>query len=604
MKLNLIPQPQYVHNEGTEPVAGIKDWKVSLHLPFPERRLADQAEAIFPQLRQGPEHPELYALVSPAIPLNKQLAGRIDGKHDGYVLAVGEQSLELYALSPSGFYYGLKTLEQLLRNGNNTVPQVTIVDWADLEIRSDYLDLRTIYPTFEHILEYIAELADYKINTLMVEYEDKLPFVKHALLRHPRQAFTPEQHRLLLETARRHFIHVIPKQQSFGHLEYILKHPDYIRLRATPASVGELCPHREGSYEMMAGILEEVALLHPDSPYLHMGCDEVWSLGESEECRSSGLTREASFIRFVNRLAAKVCQLNKIPMIWHDMLVHATDRELAELDKRVVVVIWIYGGAHMKHDASLMIRRLRKTGIAVLGASSVRCWDDDGEQNYPLMHNRARNIVQWVKLARQEQLTGIINTNWSAPFALGSPYGLFETSRYPAFFAADQCWNGAADTTDFLQRFFIQYHGVDPEAAAEQFRRYEWELTDYYQLVPQFSGMISRNRQTAALIEAVIRYELPARRRFPLHTFMFRAELFPGSEDVITCLKEKYRNGYRELGEAKEALAKALEPLLPEDMAQLYLTSRFYLLELYEEKLLELLAENKNSHVGGGAPDA
>ncbi|MDF2924825.1 MAG: hypothetical protein K0R57_3739 [Paenibacillaceae bacterium] len=607
MKLDLIPQPQYVHAHGDNAVSGLREAALVLRLPVPDERLVEQARALFSSVRQEEHHQEgnwqeehrhqqeVYSLVSEGRTVNARMAERVAGKHDGYVLIVGEHGLELYAMCPSGFYYGLITLEQLLSAGAGTVPAVAVVDWADLKIRSDYLDLRTIYPTFEHILEYIAELARYKINTLTVEYEDKLPFRRHAFLCHPTRTFTPEQHEQLLAAARRHFVRIIPKQQSFGHLEYILKHPAYMKLRATPGSIGELCPHREGSYEMMAGILEEVAELHPDSPYLHMGCDEVWSLGESEECQASGLTREMSFIRFVNRLAAKVCELGKEPMIWHDMLAHASSQELAELDKRITVVIWIYGGSQMKHDAGVLIDRLRQAGIAVMGASAVRCWDDDGEQNYPLIHNRVRNIVNWVEIARREQLPGIINTNWASPFSLGSPYGLFETSRYPAFFAADHCWNAQAESGDFLERFLVQYHGIWPEEARETVGKHQWGLEDYYQQVPRFRGLIRRNSQTAALIVAVLRYELPARKRFPLHTFMFRAELFPGDEEVITCLREKYRTGYRELRLAKEELQQALLSLLPEDMAGLYLASRYYLLELYEEKLLELVPKLQDS---------
>ncbi|MFD2330315.1 family 20 glycosylhydrolase [Cohnella sp. GCM10020058] len=587
MKLDLIPQPQYVRllpEDGDDiqaPLpAHLAGMRVKLLLPRPDDRLSRLARELFGDAQVAVEtSPDAYALLSEGQPMRREAAERLAGRHDGYVLRIGDGGLSLHARDASGLYYALKTLLQLMRR-YDPLPAVEIADWADLPLRSDYLDLRTVYPTFPNLLTYIAEMSDYKINTLVVEYEDKLPFRRHAFLRHPELAMSEAEHALLLRTCRDHFIEVIPKQQSFGHLEFILKHPPYIALRETPDSVGELCPHRPGAFDMMAGILEDVAALHPDSRYLHMGCDEVWSLGECADCRASGLTREASFIAFVNRLAVRVRELGKTPMIWHDMLMHATHEELSALDPEVTVVVWIYGGHRMKRDALDMIGKLRRAGLSVIGASSVRCWDDEGDQNYPVIRNRVANVLRWTELAETEQLTGVIGTNWSAPFALGSPYGLFETSRYPAFFSADQCWNRRADPDTYLARFLSQYHGMDDAAAIAD----GYEIADYYQLVPELLPGIALNRPVAELIAAMIQYEIPAKRRLPLYTFLFRGELYPG-EEVMTSLRDKHRTGYAALEAAKTAMRIAIEPLLKSAMAELFIASRFYRFGLYEAKL-------------------
>ncbi|MBW4082254.1 glycoside hydrolase family 20 zincin-like fold domain-containing protein [Paenibacillus sp. S150] len=602
MNIHLIPQPQVVQSRGQELVSGISGWTVRLALPVPDARITRLAEALFAGVQETAQPGSICALVLEGLPLNPVMAARVAGKHDGYVLAVDQGRLEVYAHSAPGLFYGLKTLEQLLLSGGGSVPALTIADWADLRLRSDYLDLRTVYPTYEHMLEYVAELSSYKINTLIIEYEDKLPFRQLAFLRHSEFAFTEEEHRLLLQTAHDNFVTVIPKQQSFGHLEYILKHPAYIGLRETPETVSELCPNRAGSYEMMAGILEEVAALHPESEYLHLGCDEVWSLGTCEDCRRSGLTREASFIRFVNLLAAKAVSLGKRPMIWHDMLMHAAPEELALLDKRVIVVVWLYGGHRMKADARAILHKLRDAGIETLGASSVRCWDDNGDQNYPVIHNRISNILGWTGLARSEQLEGIIGTNWACPFSLGSPYGLFETSRYPAFFSADQSWNFAADEGSYLERFLLQYHGLPaaelPPGVLEGWEDYT--AADYYQLVPQLLPALKRNRLTAELIDVMLQYEIPAQRSFPLQTFLFRGVLSPDSEEVFTFMREKHKTGYGKLLAAKRNMEAVLAQLLPPRMAGLFLMSRFYRMELFEDNLRGMIKDLSVINQEGG----
>ncbi|WP_020616436.1 family 20 glycosylhydrolase [Paenibacillus daejeonensis] len=588
MKLNLIPQPQYAQGREGDAV-NLSNLDATLVLPAPDTRLSSLTGSLFHLVEEVAWDKNIFALAAGGAELNPAQAERVRGRHDGYVLMTGGGQVELYACSASGLFYGLKTLERVqATEDNGLVPALVIVDWADLALRSDYLDLRTLYPTFDHMLNYIAELADYKLNTLVIEYEDKLPFHgDHTYLRHPRLCLSEEQHRQLLETAWAHFISVIPKQQSFGHLEYILKHPANMSLRETPDSVGELCPHRPGAYELMAGILSNVADLHPDSDYLHLGCDEVWSLGTCEDCRRSGMSREASFISFVNRLAHHVRSLGKKPMIWHDMLIHASSEELKRLDKGITIVVWIYGGHQMKADARRMIRSLRETGLAVLGASAVRCWDDNGDQNYPVIHNRIANIQDWSEMAESEQLDGVIATNWACPFALGSPYGLFETSRYPAFYSAERSWNSRADDTSYLQRFLLHHHGLQPSDVSEPWDDYA--STDYYQLMPRLLPYVRKNRDTAELISAMIAFELPAHRQFPLHTWLFRAVLHGGSEEISTGLKARHRSGFNELKQVRIRMKDALDALLIPEMRDVYLMSRFYRPELYERHLSEIV---------------
>ena len=212
-------------------------------------------------------------------------------------MLIEEGAFSLYAASAAGLFYGIKTIESLLRNYAGALPCVEIADWAEIGLRADYLDLRTVYPSHELLLAYIAELAEYKINTLVIEYEDKLPFRQLQFLNHPELTMSVAELEALLQVAHENFIEVIPKQQSFGHLEYILKHPQYIALRETPQSIGELCPLREGSFEMMAEIIAEVIARHPNSRYMHIGCDEVWSLGACDVCPRFGTVAGSALYR-------------------------------------------------------------------------------------------------------------------------------------------------------------------------------------------------------------------------------------------------------------------------------------------------------------------
>lgn len=582
MELYLIPQPQRCARlTGTAQID--REAPVVLSRPAGDARLLRAAQTIFANVQcvQGP-----YALYSAgsfaaACPVRQP---------EGYLLTLRGAVVQLSANDAAGLFYGIQTLRQYLAMPAH--PAVEITDWPELALRSDYLDMRGIYPKFENLLRYIEEMAAYKLNTLVIEYEDKLPRARKDLC-HPTDALTPEQHRRLLEVARENFIDIIPLQQSFGHLEYVLKLPEYQHLREIPEAPGEMCPLREGAYELAASLLEETARLHPDSRYLHLGCDEVWSLGQSDECKASGKTRGRIAIEYINRLAEKVVSLGKIPIVWHDMMADVwrggemgeagNYDDLALLNKNLVVAIWLYSPDRVNLVAPKLMEALHAHGIRTIPCSAVRASDRCGMQNYPCIEQRLRNIDTWCELIANSRCDGMINTNWWSTFSFGNPYGLFETSRYTAFYAADRCWNLRADSAAFLERFLGVYHGAyDIVLTTGAERRY-----DYYKLIGQYLPQITRNRDTALLIDVLYRQEYATSVNFAA----FRGDLYPDRPVELDCLRERAPKQYANLRGIEAELRDVLSRLLEPGMAELFFESRSYPNRLYKRELERILQQ-------------
>lgn len=582
MELYLIPQPQRCARlTGTAQID--REAPVILSQPAGDARLLRAAQTIFANVQcvQGP-----YALYSAgsfaaACPVRQP---------EGYLLTLRGAVVQLSANDAAGLFYGIQTLRQYLAMPAH--PAVEITDWPELALRSDYLDMRGIYPKFENLLRYIEEMAAYKLNTLVIEYEDKLPRARKDLC-HPTDALTPEQHRRLLEVARENFIDIIPLQQSFGHLEYVLKLPEYQHLREIPEAPGEMCPLREGAYELAASLLEETARLHPDSRYLHLGCDEVWSLGQSDECKASGKTRGRIAIEYINRLAEKVVSLGKIPIVWHDMMADVwrggemgeagNYDDLARLNKNLVVAIWLYSPDRVNLVAPKLMEALHAHGIRTIPCSAVRASDRCGMQNYPCIEQRLRNIDTWCELIANSRCDGMINTNWWSTFSFGNPYGLFETSRYTAFYAADRCWNLRADSAAFLERFLGVYHGAyDIVLTTGAERRY-----DYYKLIGQYLPQITRNRDTALLIDVLYRQEYATSVNFAA----FRGDLYPDRPVELDCLRERAPKQYANLRGIEAELRDVLSRLLEPGMAELFFESRSYPNRLYKRELERILQQ-------------
>ncbi|WP_240647612.1 glycoside hydrolase family 20 zincin-like fold domain-containing protein [Paenibacillus nanensis] len=514
----------------------------------------------------------------------------IKGKPEGYILQVGEDAIGIQSQDAAGLFYGLQTLRQLVEQ-HRDIPAVTIVDWPDTAIRCMNYDLRQTYSKPERLEAYLAEFARYKTNAVLIEYEDKFPFAAYPELVHPKHALSREQFERLKLAAHEHFIEIIPLQQSFGHLEYVLRHDSYKHLRETEKSIGEICPSQEESYQLITGLLEEMIASHPESRYIHLGCDEVYSLCECDACREryEGV-RERAFIAFLNRLIAFTAERGKTPIFWHDMLDKCPEEELRHLDKRSVAMIWIYNGRNIDSDVSTLTEKFRRLGIRVMGAPAVRSFDWAEHQNYPVIVNRVDNLLQWAATSEKLELDCVVATNWTGPFSLGVPYGVFETTWYPMLLHADLAWNRRSDADTFIDRFLHQFHGIRPEVGHGKLGNYRIE--DYYDIIWKLTDEVKLNRDYAELIAIMRDYEVATDKSRAIHKYLYRLELFPGDAAERRSLLNNYQRNRRKRDNVRPRMQAALERYQPEDMAAHFVLSRFYLHDYLERTIYREIGMN------------
>lgn len=582
MELFFIPQPQRcILLNGVSEIGC--NTPVVVCMPQLDKRLVKLVKTLFNNVRieEGP-----FALYSE----NSFIPECPQSHSEGYMLNIRKKTLQLVAGDAPGLFYGLQTLRQYFEMPEH--PSIEINDWPDLSMRSDYLDMRGLFPKFENLLKYVEEMARYKLNTLIIEYEDKLPR-KQKEFCHPSDSLSYEQHTLLIKTAYENFINVIPLQQSFGHLEYVLKLPQYRHLRELPGTPGEICPLRDGAFELVSKLIEETVHMHPSSQYIHLGCDEVWSLGQSVECQSSGKSRRCIAIEFINRLAEKVLSMGKIPIVWHDMLIRSEQsagtaefddyKELSLLNKNIIVAVWLYSPDYVNTVAPYLMETLHSYGIKTIPCCSVRASDHCNVQNYPCIEQRLRNIDTWCEFIEKSRCNGMINTNWYSSFSFGNPYGLFETSRYTAFYAAERCWNLRSNNETFLERFMGTYHGAYAiTLTTGKERRY-----DYYKLISKYRPFVTRNKDTAWLIDVMYRQEYATNINYSI----FRARVSPNNSVELDCLRERALQQYSDLRIIEKELKEILSKLLTNTMATIFFESRSYSNKLYQKDLEDILGE-------------
>ncbi|MCB0000246.1 MAG: beta-N-acetylhexosaminidase, partial [Anaerolineales bacterium] len=80
----------------------------------------------------------------------------------GYQLTVTETAVYIVASSPSGLFYGVGTLIQLIAQGQTTLPQCRITDWPDIPNRGVMLDIsRNKVPTMDTLYALVDKFASW-----------------------------------------------------------------------------------------------------------------------------------------------------------------------------------------------------------------------------------------------------------------------------------------------------------------------------------------------------------------------------------------------------------------------------------------------------------
>lgn len=71
-------------------------------------------------------------------------------------------------------------------------------------------------------------------------------------------AFTPDDIKSILDMAEKSKLEVIPLIQTFGHVEFALKHADFEHLREVKGSPQALCPSRSASLRFIEEVVNQV----------------------------------------------------------------------------------------------------------------------------------------------------------------------------------------------------------------------------------------------------------------------------------------------------------------------------------------------------------
>jgi hexosaminidase len=222
-----------------------------------------------------------------------------------YRLIIEPDKISVTGNTPHGLFYGVQTLLQLLKEKNDGrifLPECTITDWPDSQLRILHWDTKNHQDRIETLKRYLDWAARFKINAISFEIWDKFTFPSHPVIGAP-GAFTPEQIQEIVDYGLERHIQVIPNVQAPSHFIYVLKHPEFAYLRGGMRPLWEACTCDERLYDLIFDMYEDLINCTRGVDYFYASTDELFHAGSCSKCKRpfNPMNRSLAAVEFTNR---------------------------------------------------------------------------------------------------------------------------------------------------------------------------------------------------------------------------------------------------------------------------------------------------------------
>jgi len=279
-----------------------------------------------------------------------------------------------------------------------------------------HLDLKGAPPSIQYLKKVLTLSKELGATGVLIEYEDMFPWSGRLATVAAGNHYSLAEVRELQNICKGLGLEVIPLVQTFGHLEFLLKHKEFAYLRDVEEMPESICPCHNDTMGIVREIVDQVMAVHKNAKYLHIGCDEVYHLGECSQCLGFG--RTSVFIDHVTKVAQYVNHTYQaIPIIWDDMLRNFMVEEMQPLAGLVEPMVWVYAEDVERFVPSYTWDRYNQVFDYFWTASAFK--GAHGETLVvPDVQRHLTNNLNWLTLMDQEEprirggFRGIVLTGW------------------------------------------------------------------------------------------------------------------------------------------------------------------------------------------------
>ena len=386
---------------------------------------------------------------------------------ESYSLEIKEEKIIINAIDSAGLLYGFISLNQLMEDAkdqNINLPTVEIFDAPKIAFRPIQIDVKHHLEKKSYYYNLLDELAQLKINGIILEIEDKLKYKRRPEVASS-DALTIEEWREISKYALVRNIEISPLVQGLGHASFVLKHEKNKPLRDDPNSDWAFNPLNPKTYELQFDLYLDAIEAFPHGKYLHIGGDEVQTSG-----RGSGKSPLELNLIWLNKVTSFASKQNRIPIFWDDMPLKQANlmgpiynnkmsksevdsiwmanepnlnRFIEQFPKNCVYMRWNYHMAESYGNAKAM-DWFSSNGFKVMGATA-------GQTRWTLMPQRESNIDQIRIFADQSikrNYNGLLLTLWDDD----SPH--FELYKRGIHAFAEFSWAGLNRTKEEFKKAY------------------------------------------------------------------------------------------------------------------------------------------------------
>lgn len=379
--------------------------------------------------------------------LNKlQLNKNFDPGEQGYVIWIEKNSIMVLAQSNQGLYYGYQSLKQLFKADSIYCGQ--IYDKPSISIRAWQDDIsRGPIPTLTQLKKEIEVLSHYKLNYFTLYTEHVFKYISHPGIA-PKEGISAAEIKELSQFAKEHYVTLIANQQSFGHMEKLLKVRGY-------EDIGEanhiLSPASERTYDLLNLFYQEQNTVYK-SQYFHINADETFGLGtgkSKEMLDTLGLAK--LYLYHINKVSKLLQKQNKTVLMWSDIIGNHPEI-IPYLNPNTVLIPWAY---HDSKSFKELLAPLVKTGFPFWVAPGINNWLN----LYPNTNVMRENIFNLIRDGYHLGAKGVLNTSWD-----DDGFALFGNNWQGFIWGADVSWNPPKEDemsvdrwNNFITNFDIQF---------------------------------------------------------------------------------------------------------------------------------------------------
>ena len=254
-------------------------------------------------------------------------------ENQAYKLELADSGIRITANAPTGLFYGVETLVQLVKHaeGKRLLPVASITDWPDLQQRNIYWDDNHHLERFDVLKQALRQAAFYKINGFVIKLNDHFEYKSAPALVNP-YALTPAQLQELTDYGLKYHVQLIPYLDGPAHVAFILKHPEYASLREYPDSNYEFCATNPGTYKLLEGMFQDLMDANKGVNYFYLSTDEPYFVGmaDNAQCQSKKRADElggqgALLAEFVNKTAGYLHARGRKVVFWGERPLRVKD---------------------------------------------------------------------------------------------------------------------------------------------------------------------------------------------------------------------------------------------------------------------------------------